>query len=62
MLIEIEFQKQLINHQSMKQFKFTPSFMAALNAGINDIAQATVRELCAAHVGKQTQARIRKVM
>lgn len=46
----------------MKQFKFTPSFMAALNAGINDIAQATVRELCAAHVGKQTQARIRKVM
>ena len=38
----------------MKQFKFTPSFMAALNAGINDIAQATVRELCAAHVGKHT--------
>ena len=41
----------------MTKFKFTPSFMAALNAGINDIAQATVRELCAAHVGKHTQAR-----
>ena len=46
----------------MAQFKFTPSFMAALQFGINDIAQATVRELCAAHVGKQTQTRIRKVM
>ena len=45
----------------MKQFKNTPSFMAALNAGINDIAQATVREHCAAHVGKHTQGRIRKV-
>ena len=44
----------------MTKFKFTPSFMAALQFGINDIAQATVRELCAAHVGKHTQGRIRK--
>ena len=45
----------------MTKFKSTPSFMAALNAGINDIAQATVRELCAAHIGKRTQSRISKV-
>ena len=46
----------------MKQFKNTPSFMAALNAGINDIAQATVRELCAAHIGRKTQERFSKAM
>ena len=45
----------------MYQFKITPSFMAMLKDGINGIAQATVRELCAAHVGKHTQERIRKV-
>ena len=45
----------------MKQFKFTPSFMAMLKDGIDGIAQATVRDLCVAHVGKHTQGRIRKV-
>ena len=45
----------------MSQFKFTPSFMAMLKDGIDGIAQATVRDLCAAHVGKHTQGRIRKV-
>ena len=45
----------------MKQFKFTPSFMAMLKTGIDGIAQATVRDLCAAHVGRHTQTRIRKV-
>lgn len=45
----------------MSQFKFTPSFLAMLKDGIDGIAQATVRDLCAAHVGKHTQSRIRKV-
>lgn len=46
----------------MKQFKFTPSFMAVLKEGIDGISQATVRDLCAAHVGKHTQSRFSKVM
>ena len=33
-----------------------------LNDGIDGIAQATVRDLCAAHVGKHTQSRFRKEM
>ena len=45
----------------MNQFKTTPSFLAMLKDGIDGIAQATVRELCAAHVGRHTQACIRKV-
>ena len=45
----------------MNQFKFTPSFIAMLKAGIDGIAQATVRELCAAHIGKHTQGRFTKV-
>ena len=46
----------------MKQFKFTPSFMAMLKDGIDGIAQATVRELCAAHIGRKTQERFSKAM
>ena len=46
----------------MNQFKFTPSFLAMLKDGKDGIAQATVRELCAAHVGKHTQSRFGKVM
>lgn len=46
----------------MKQFRFTPSFMTALKEGIDGISQATVRDLCAAHVGKHTQSRFSKVM
>ena len=45
----------------MNQFKFTPSFLAMLKDGKDGIAQATVRELCAAHIGKRTQSRISKV-
>jgi hypothetical protein len=32
-----------------------------LKDGIDGIAQATVRDLCAAHVGRHTQSRIQKV-
>jgi len=32
-----------------------------LKDGKDGIAQATVRELCAAHIGKRTQSRISKV-
>ena len=46
----------------MKQFRFTPSFLAALKEGIDGISQATVRDLCAAHVGKHTQSRFSKVI
>jgi hypothetical protein len=45
----------------MNQFKTTPSFLAMLKDGIDGIAQATVRDLCAAHVGRHTQSRIQKV-
>ena len=45
----------------MTQFKKTPSFLTKLKGGKDGIAQATVRELCAAHVGKHTQSRISKV-
>lgn len=45
----------------MKQFKFTPSFLAVLKDGIGRIAHATVRELCAAHVGHRTQDRLKKM-
>ena len=45
----------------MKQFKETPSFLTRLKEGDDGIAQATVRELGAAHVGRHTQACIRKV-
>lgn len=44
----------------MSQFKFTPSFLAALCDGTDGLAQSTVRDLCAAHVGKHTQGRIEK--
>ena len=46
----------------MNQFKFTPSFLAMLKDGIDGIAQASVRELCEAHVGRHTQSRLGKVM
>ena len=45
----------------MKQFKETPSFLTRLKEGDDGIAQATVRDLCAAHVGRHTQSRIQKV-
>jgi hypothetical protein len=45
----------------MNQFKFAPSFLAMLKDGKDGIAQATVRELCAAHVGKHSQKRFREV-
>ena len=45
----------------MNQFKFTPSFLARLKDGIDGIAQATVRELCMAHVGRHSQSRFRRV-
>ena len=45
----------------MRQFKFTPFFLAILKDGICRIAQATVRDLCSAHVGRGTQRRIQKV-
>ena len=45
----------------MNQFKTTPSFLAMLKDGIDGIAQATVRDLCTAHVGRHTQSRIQKV-
>ena len=45
----------------MNQFKTTPSFLAMLKDGIDGIAQATVRDLCAAHVGRHTQSSIQKV-
>lgn len=45
----------------MNQFKFTPSFLAMLKDGIDGIAQASVRELCMAHVGRHTQSRFSKV-
>ena len=46
----------------MKQFKETPSFLAMLKDGNDGIAQATVRELCAAHIGRHTQERFSKAM
>ena len=42
----------------MSQFKFTPSFLALLKDQIEGSAQATVRDLCEAHVGRKTQRRI----
>ena len=39
---------------------FTPSFLAMLNDMIGNDAQATVRNLCAAHIGRKTQDRISK--
>ena len=45
----------------MSLFSKTPSFMAVLSNSIYDMAQATQRSLCAAHVGRRTQQRIRKV-
>lgn len=44
----------------MKQFKETPSFLTMLKDGYDGIAQATVRELCAAHIGRHTQVRFSK--
>lgn len=44
----------------MKQFKETPSFLTRLKEGDDGIAQATVRELCAAHIGRHTQVRFSK--
>ena len=46
----------------MNQFKFTPSFLAVLKEGIDGISQATVRDLCDAHIGRHTQSRFSKVM
>ena len=46
----------------MSKINSTPSFVALLNEGISGMVHATVRDLCAAHVGKHTQERIRKVM
>ena len=54
--------KYNLTKKTMNQFKFTPSLIAMLNDGIDGIAQATVRDLCAAHVGKHTQSRFRKEM
>ena len=45
----------------MNQFKFTPSFLAMLKDGKDGIAQASVRDLCMAHVGRHTQSRFSKV-
>jgi hypothetical protein len=46
----------------MKQFKSTPSFLALLKDGKDGIAQATVRELCDAHIGRHTQDRFSKLL
>ena len=45
----------------MNQFNFTPSFLALLKDMIEGTAQATVRDLCGAHVGRKTQRRISQV-
>ena len=45
----------------MKKFMFTSSFLALLKDMIDNDAQATVRNLCVAHVGRKTQGRILKV-
>ena len=42
----------------MNQFKFAPSFLALIKDLIEGSAQATVRDLCVAHVGRKTQRRI----
>lgn len=46
----------------MSHFMFTPSFLALLKDMIDKDAQATVRNLCVAHIGRKTQGRINKVM
>ena len=46
----------------MKQFMKTPSFMALLKDMIDNDAQATVRNLCVAHIGRKTQRHFSKVM
>jgi hypothetical protein len=45
----------------MKQLMFTPSFLALLKDMIDTDAQATVRNLCAAHIGRKTQRHFSKV-
>ena len=44
----------------MSQFMFTPSFLALLKDMIDNDAQATVRNLCVAHIGRKTQSRFSK--
>jgi len=44
----------------MEKFMFTPSFISLITGMIDNDAQATVRNLCAAHIGRKTQARIKK--
>ena len=45
----------------MNQFMFTPSMLALLKDMIDKDVQATVRNLCVAHIGRKTQGRIQKV-
>ena len=44
----------------MDQFMFTQSFLAMLKDMIDMDAQATVRNLCVAHIGRKTQSRFSK--
>ena len=44
----------------MDQFMFTQSFLAMLKDMIDMDAQATVRNLCVAHIGRKTQSRLVK--
>ena len=45
----------------MSQFMFTPSFLALLKDMIDKDAQATVRNLCAAHFSRKSQRHFSKV-
>ena len=44
----------------MDQFMFTQSFLAMLKDIIDMDAQATVRSLCVAHIGRKTQSHFSK--
>ena len=46
--------------KTMNQFMFTRSFLAFLKDRIDGDAQATVRSLCVAHIGRKTQSRFSK--
>ena len=48
-------------HNEEGNFVFPVPDIGPLKDGIDGIAQATVRDLCAAHVGRHTQSRIQKV-
>ena len=44
----------------MDQFMFTQSFLAFIKDMIDMDAQATVRNLCVAHIGRKAQSRFSK--